>query len=137
MMTGAAAALISKTGFSLQPNNCVSLRMFLPNADQAEVTEEKLRDYLLNENHPVGAAKAQFLARFGYRIDQAPLLKEALIKLARSNPTMTLTNTPFGTNYRIDGLLANPLGRNMRVTTIWHIERNGTRPRLITLYPAR
>jgi hypothetical protein len=111
--------------------------MFLPNVTDAHVPEEKLREYLLNENHPVGAAKAQFLRRFGYDQAHAEDLTEAILALVRSNHITTLTNTPYGTNYRVDGSLANPKGRHVEVTTIWHLERNGTRPRLITLYPKR
>lgn len=111
--------------------------MFLPSVEDAYIPEAKLRDYLLNENHPIGAAKAQFLGRLGYDHTNTAVLQDALLDLVRSSHIVTLTNTPFGTNYRVDGLLANPKDRTIEVTTIWHLERDGTRPRLLTLYPKR
>ena len=35
--------------------------MPFPDADRALVTEEKVRDYLLNPNHPVGGPKATWV----------------------------------------------------------------------------
>jgi hypothetical protein len=43
--------------------------MPFPDAERAVVTEEKVRDYLLNPNHPVGGPKAAWFASIGYSID--------------------------------------------------------------------
>ena len=41
--------------------------MLLPNADQAIIAPEKLRDYLLSVTHPVGKNKAVFFHALGYQ----------------------------------------------------------------------
>jgi hypothetical protein len=38
----------------------------LPNAENAVIDPEKLRDYLLSPLHPVGRFKAVFFSSFGY-----------------------------------------------------------------------
>jgi hypothetical protein len=40
--------------------------MRLPNADNAIIPMEKLRDYLLSSRHPIGRFKAAFFAGLGY-----------------------------------------------------------------------
>ncbi|MEO2032054.1 MAG: DUF6883 domain-containing protein [Planctomycetaceae bacterium] len=43
--------------------------MPFPDAEHAIVTGEKVRDYLLNPNHPVGGPKATWFASLGYTTD--------------------------------------------------------------------
>ena len=43
--------------------------MKLPNADRAVMTEDKLRNYLLNVSHRRGASKARLLLALGYHPD--------------------------------------------------------------------
>lgn len=52
------------TGFGRIP---FRLTMRIPNADQAIIAPEKLRDYLLNPAHRRGSAKARLLLACGYR----------------------------------------------------------------------
>jgi uncharacterized protein DUF6883 len=40
--------------------------MFLPGAQAAEISEEKVNGYLLNADHPDGASKARFFATMGF-----------------------------------------------------------------------
>src|SRR5262249_40746814 len=42
----------------------------LPNIDRAVVSDDKLTGYLLNHAHPRGAAKARFLASFGFAVER-------------------------------------------------------------------
>jgi len=44
----------------------VAWSMKLPNADNAVIPTEKLRDYLLLSSHPVGGFKAVFFRALGY-----------------------------------------------------------------------
>jgi hypothetical protein len=43
--------------------------MPFPDAEHAVVSEAKVRDYLLNANHPVGGPKAAWFASIGYTVD--------------------------------------------------------------------
>ena len=40
--------------------------MLLPNAERAEIAAEKLRDYLLSNEHPIGRFKARFFTALGF-----------------------------------------------------------------------
>ncbi|MGH2812866.1 MAG: DUF6883 domain-containing protein [Actinomycetota bacterium] len=42
----------------------------------------------------------------------------------------------YGTKYVLEGMLNTPIGRQIRVETIWVIEIESDRPRLVTAYPA-
>ena len=58
--------------------------MPFPDAEHAIVTEEKVRDYLLNPNHPVGGPKATWFASLGYTTDNWQELVSDLLRLART-----------------------------------------------------
>jgi hypothetical protein len=49
----------------------------LPNIDAVIVEDAKLTEYLLNPAHPRGAAKANFLARFGFSAERPEQAREA------------------------------------------------------------
>jgi hypothetical protein len=62
--------------------------MMLPNAEQAIVALEILRDYCLNEDHPVGGHKARvFAAVLGLSAADAGVLPDALLQAARAYST--------------------------------------------------
>jgi hypothetical protein len=48
--------------------------MRLPNADEAVIPVEELRDYLLSPTHPIGRFKATFFAGLGYTADDWAIL---------------------------------------------------------------
>jgi hypothetical protein len=60
--------------------------VFLPRADAAEISDEKLRDYVLNPEHPLGRHKARvFAATLGIgRDDWAYLRDQIHARLAES-----------------------------------------------------
>lgn len=54
--------------------------MQLPNADQAVLDIDKLRDYCLNPNHEEGKHKArQFRAKLGIELQDAERLREVIL----------------------------------------------------------
>ena len=55
--------------------------MKLPNAERAFVTQEKIRDYLLNAAHPENGGKAAFFMALGFRAEDWPALAASLVKL--------------------------------------------------------
>ena len=109
--------------------------MRLPNSENARVAEQKLKDYLLSTTHPVGAAKARFFQEFGYHHDNAELLEQGLLHIARSQDAVRVTESPFGDKYVIDGRLPTPVGREVTVRTVWIIEVDDDIPRLVTAHP--
>jgi ribosomal protein L16/L10AE len=60
--------------------------MRLPNSHKAVVKIEKLRDYSLNPNHPVGKHKARvFQAALGTTLTEAEWLREHALEAAKRN----------------------------------------------------
>ena len=109
--------------------------MKLPYADQAEVPLRKITEYLLNEAHPQGRAKAAFFKRFGYRGERPEQLQRDLRELARTSEMMETTH-PFGRKYAGVGTLSTPDGRQVRVVTVWVLPGDAPPPVLVTAYPA-
>jgi hypothetical protein len=98
--------------------------MKLPNADQAIVDIQKLRDYCLNPKHPRGRHKARvFASRLGITAQQADLLQNALAQAARRQVASLGFTDQYGMRYMIDFEMNGPLGRAM-VRSSW-IVRNG------------
>ena len=65
--------------------------MGLPNADRAVVEDAKVRDYLLSPTHPVGRFKSVFFAALGFSANQWPVLRDALLELARAGNVSVFT----------------------------------------------
>ncbi len=105
-----------------------------PDAEHAIVTEAKVRDYLLNPNHPVGGPKAAWFASIGYTSDHWHDLADDLLYLARTAVDFVAKPSPFGVKYEVSGRLGRPGYRPADVVTVWIVEENSS-PRLITAYP--
>jgi hypothetical protein len=108
----------------------------LPNAEQAIVPPEKVRDYLLSPDHRVGRSKARFFGALGFTPEAWPRLRDALLALAREGMAETGEATVFGQKYAVRGILQGPAGRAAPVVTAWIILRGEAAPRLVTAYPA-
>jgi hypothetical protein len=109
--------------------------MPIPNADSAHVPSEKLTDYLLNEQHPIGGGKAKWFRGLGYDPATPTALEQDLLKLVRTTEAFTETSSPFGTKYIVSAKIAAPNGKEANLTTVWIVEPSDSRPRLVTAYP--
>jgi len=107
--------------------------MKLPNADLAEITESKLRDYLLSKDHPVGRFKAAFFARLGYSQESWRRLETDIRRLL-SGDAEEVGSSEYGRKFLVRGTLNGPAGR-ANVITAWILLNGEQRPRLITAYP--
>jgi hypothetical protein len=107
----------------------------LPNIDAVIVEDAKLTEYLLNPAHPRGAAKANFLARFGFSAERPEQAREAFLEHARQYDFSASQQTRFGVIFEVDGPLPSPDGRNPYVRTVWMLDDGATAPRLITMVP--
>ena len=110
--------------------------MKLPNIMVAVVGHQKVADYLLSENHPVGRAKARFFRSFGFTRERAGELTQALRQHAEIHEVAMTEASQFGMRYIIDGILITPDGRNPMVRSVWFIETGEITPRFVTAYPA-
>ena len=108
---------------------------YLPNALQAQVTREKVVDYLLCAEHPDGCSKARFFQHFGYSLENWSALAEALRQHGMKNKILNAVESPFGCRYILEGKIISPDGRNPNVRTVWIVEKGESAPRLITAHP--
>ncbi|MEM1304774.1 MAG: DUF6883 domain-containing protein [Planctomycetota bacterium] len=109
--------------------------MAFPGAETALVPREKLVEYLLNADHPAGAAKASWFNSLGYDREAAELLAEDLVAVANSDQDYEVDETAWGTKFIARGLVGRTPGRRAVVITVW-ITLSEAPPRLVTAYPA-
>jgi hypothetical protein len=103
-------------------------------AERAVVTEGKVRDYLLNPNHPVGGPKAAWLSSIGYCSGNWRDLVDDLRMLAQSVDEFVAKRSRFGVKYEVAGRIGRPGHRPADVITVWIVEGNSS-PRLIIAFP--
>lgn len=109
--------------------------MKLPRYEQAVIHEHKIVRYLLDETHPTGRHKAVFFKRFGFSLDEWPVLVDALLAHAATHDVAGMMETPEGMHYVVEGELQTPDHRNPSVRSVWTIDIGSQRPRFITAYP--
>ncbi len=109
--------------------------MYLPNSENAYISEMKVRDYLLNINHIEGGSKAKYFGNYGFNLTNEDDFVRSLKSIVQQNEVHEEIRNKFGTKYIIYGRLRTPDDRNPEVTTIWIIENNANIPKLVTAYP--
>src|SRR2546426_7915907 len=108
--------------------------MQLPNSHKAVVEIEKLRDYSLNPNHPVGQHKARvFRAALGITLKDAEWLRDRTLETALSDDARPGAASVFGDKYVIDSVVEHE-GRSAVVRFCWIIEFGTDFPRLTSCY---
>ena len=108
--------------------------MPFPDAEHAVVTQEKLRDYLLNPIHPVGGPKATWFASLGDTLENWEELRNDLLLVAKSCDDFVPKASPFGVKYDTQGKIGREGYRPATVLVVWIVEENSP-PRLVTAYP--
>lgn len=109
--------------------------MNLPNAERACVERAKIVDYLLAPEHPEGAGKAEFFTSFRFSVDAWEELAEALLAHCRTHPVASVSETPYGTRYRVEETILRPDGRSPSIRTVWIVGAGTDTPRLVTAHP--
>jgi len=108
--------------------------MPIPDAQRAVIAPGKVRNYLLNLEHPDGGSKAVWFHSIGYTRDQWQVLADDLMAIARECEAFDAETTQFGIKYRASGSVGRPNYRPGRVQTGWIVEDDDP-PRLVTAYP--
>ena len=108
--------------------------MPIPDADKAVVDSEKVRNYLLNREHPDGGSKAVWFHSLGYSRDDWQHLAEDLLAVARDCDVFETETSEFGVKYKASGTIGRANHRPGNVMTVWIVE-NGDPPRLVTAFP--
>lgn len=109
--------------------------MLLPNADQAEIAPEKLRDYLLSTGHPHGRFKARFLRALGFSAERWEELELALRTQHLTQDAEPAPRAAHGQKFTIRAILDGPAGQSAVAVSVWFIRTNETVPRFVTAYP--
>jgi len=109
--------------------------MKLPNSDQASVPERKLTEYLLSETHAVGKFKAKFFRRLGFNETNTSLLQKEILDLAQTQDVKDVVTSDFGIKYTVEGTVETPIGKSVKIRSVWIVEKDQTQPIFITAYP--
>lgn len=110
--------------------------MKLPNGDRADIPIRKLIDYCLNVNHPKGKDKARvFQAKLGITMENAEQLLQLIQVAAVEGEVVQQSTTAFGQQYKVDWIIPNSEGVELRTT--WEIAIGTDYPRLITAFVRR
>src|SRR6266540_3331702 len=104
--------------------------MKLPNAEQAIVEMEKLRDYCLNTNHPRGRHKARvFATALGITADDAEELKQAILSAILSEEATPTEHDEYGQRYIVDFSMSRR-SKEAVVRSSWIVRSGEDYPRL-------
>jgi hypothetical protein len=106
----------------------------LPNAEQAVIPREKLRDYLLSPAHPIGRYKAAFFRALGYEQERWEMLENDIRSLLNGDAEK-IEFTEYGTKYVVRGRIVGPSGRSADIVTAWIILTGEDVPRFVTAHP--
>jgi hypothetical protein len=112
----------------------VVIPMPIPNATEATAATEKVRDYLLNPEHPDGGSKAAWFQSLGYGRDRWHELAMDLLAPSATCEQFATVRTPFGVKYIVKGRIGGGSHRSASVLAVWIVEDDRP-PRLVTAYP--
>ena len=106
----------------------------LPNYQRAFIDIQKLKKYILNENHPIGKHKAKlFQSVLSISLDDAERFAESIMQNLRFNKAITGKKDDYGQRYFIDMKISN-FDKEAITRTAWIVEIGSEIPRLITCY---
>jgi hypothetical protein len=109
--------------------------MQVPHAEQAEVPERKVTEYLLALASEDGHGKAAFFLSRGFALNAWQVFAAELRNHVRTLGYTDSQPTKWGVKYVVDGPLQCPDGGTANVRTIWNITPPAVHPRLITAHP--
>ncbi len=93
---------------------------FLPRP--VEVSEQKIRRYLLAVDHREGGSKAKFFLARGFSDATWRALANAIQKHPVNNPILTKESTDYGLKVSVRWSLATPDGSNPCILTFWMVD---------------
>ena len=109
--------------------------MKLPNAQDAIIESDKLQDYILAPEHPVGRFKAAFFRAIGYSRANWAQLESDLREFHLSEGVSDTVESRYGMKYVIRANLKGPNGETVEIVSVWIILNGEKLPRFVTVYP--
>ncbi len=108
--------------------------MKLDNSDKAIIEIEKLRDYCLNKEHPIGKHKATvFKTKLGLTSNDFNELKELLLQGIKNNEAKESFTDVYGKRFYVDFSLTR-LDFTAAIRSLWIVRSNEDFPRFISCY---
>ena len=108
--------------------------MKLPNPERAVVDVVKLRDYVLNSEHPRGRHKARvFAAKLGFAAGDAEAVRAMLLRAAVDYDAVPGKQDRYGRRYAVEFTMGGPAGL-ATVRSLWIVRRGEDFPRLASCY---
>ena len=89
--------------------------MKLPKAKHAFIEKEKF-NYLFSKSK-------EYFRKIGFNDTSLKDFEEALLTVATNNEIKTVEENKFGIKYVIEGLIDSPIGKKVRVRTVWSIDK--------------
>jgi len=99
----------------------------VPALEQAVIDEEKIRDYLLSREHPVGKYKCVVFEALGYSRAEWSQLRDDIRAQHLILDVFRTIEACRGAKYMIQGTLRGPNGSVAEMVSIWIIETGGFR----------
>jgi hypothetical protein len=82
-----------------------------------------------------GPEKGGFFEVVGFSVEEAGVLRKALLGHAGRGDAARTVETEFGVKYVVEGSLESPDGRNPEVRSVWIEELGSESTRFVTAYP--
>ena len=98
------------------------------------VAPNKVQDYLLNPDHPIGGAKARFFLSIGYSREHYEQLIVDLIAHGHNAVVTEEKQSLYGVKFVVDGPMLAPNGRQYPIRTVWMEQLPGVLVLLITAH---
>lgn len=108
--------------------------MKISNIENAIISSEKIKNYLLSSSHPVGRFKAVFFNSLGYTSSNWELLLNDIYSILK-NDAEKIEESEYGQKYKISGEIVGPLKKSSQIITIWIILKDNKNPQFVTAYP--
>ena len=103
-------------------------------AEQAVIPIDKLTGYCLNPEHHPGKHKARvFKSALNLGINDAEVLKSALLDAVQRNVAVPTKRNAYGQKYVVDFEMSHS-GRTAKVRSIWIVRNDENFPRFVTCY---
>src|SRR5262245_3435324 len=107
----------------------------LPNPHLLRIEAIKVTAYLLNSDHPVGAAKAKFFRSVGFSGAKVEEFVAALRRHAAQNKIASVIPHDYGVKTVIDCYIPTPCGKPYCIRSVWNDHQDGAPPKLVTAHP--
>ena len=109
--------------------------MKIPNYKNAIIDENKIKEYILSDTHPVGRFKATYFHKLGYSNENWKDFEKDLRNQHLISDYSDYEEIEFGIKYKISKELKGPNGISDKITSIWIILKDESIPRFITAFP--